>query len=54
MKNIFGDVVKEYTAPENGVVIGKSVNPVNQSGGRILHLGILQDDVDQQQMGTGF
>jgi predicted deacylase len=36
----FGDLIHEYTAPENGVVIGKSVNPVNQTGGRILHLGI--------------
>ena len=40
MRNIFGDVVKEYFAPEDGIVIGKSVNPVTQSGGRILHLGI--------------
>lgn len=39
LRNIFGDVVKTYHAPEDGVVIGKSVNPVNQSGGRILHLG---------------
>ncbi len=41
MRNIFGKVIREYTAPEDGVVIGKSVNPVNQTGGRILHLGIL-------------
>jgi predicted deacylase len=38
--NIFGDKIKEYFAPENGVVIGKSNSPVNQTGGRILHLGI--------------
>ena len=42
LRNIFGDVVKEYYAPEDGIVIGKSVNPINQSGGRILHLGIIQ------------
>ena len=42
MRNIFGDVVKEYYAPEDGVVIGKSVSPVNQTGGRILHLGIVK------------
>ena len=24
------------------IVIGKSVSPVNQSGGRILHLGIIR------------
>ncbi len=40
MRTIFGDLVKEYTAPEDGIVIGKSVAPVNQTGGRILHLGI--------------
>ncbi len=42
VRNIFGDVVKEYFAPENGIVIGKSVSPVNQTGGRILHLGIVK------------
>lgn len=42
VRNIFGDIVKEYFAPENGIVIGKSVSPVNQTGGRILHLGIIK------------
>ncbi len=41
MRNIFGDLKQEYVAPEDGIVIGKSVSPVNQTGGRILHLGIL-------------
>lgn len=44
MRNIFGDLVKEYVAPEDGIVIGKSVSPINQTGGRILHLGILDRD----------
>jgi len=39
VKDIFGDIVKRYTAPEDGIVIGKSSSPVNISGGRILHLG---------------
>jgi uncharacterized protein len=43
LRNIFGDVVREYTAPEAGIVIGKSVSPINQTGGRILHLGIMED-----------
>lgn len=43
IKDIFGKVNKEYFAPENGVVIGKSVSPVNQTGGRILHLGLLKN-----------
>ena len=42
LRNPFGDVIRTYQAPESGVVIGKSSNPVNQSGGRILHLGILK------------
>ncbi|MCB0643596.1 MAG: succinylglutamate desuccinylase/aspartoacylase family protein [Phaeodactylibacter sp.] len=43
IKNVFGDLIKEYFAPETGVVIGKEVNPINQTGGRILHLGIPED-----------
>lgn len=43
LRSIFGDMVKEYIAPEDGIVIGKSVSPINQTGGRILHLGILKD-----------
>lgn len=39
--NIFGDPIKSYTAPEDGIMIGKSIDPINQTGGRILHLGIL-------------
>lgn len=39
--NIFGDLVCEYKAPENGIVIGKSVNPVGQTGARILHYGTI-------------
>jgi predicted deacylase len=42
MRDIFGGKVKDYLAPEDGIVIGKSVNPVNQTGGRILHLGIVK------------
>ncbi len=40
LRNAFGDVIREYHAPETGVVIGKSVNPVGYTGARILHLGI--------------
>lgn len=38
--NLFGDVVREYHAPEDGVVVGKNANPVAQTGAGILHLGI--------------
>jgi len=40
VQTVFGKVDKEYFAPEDGIVIGKSVNPINQTGSRILHLGI--------------
>ncbi len=42
LRDVFGDVIKEYQSPEDGIVIGKSVSPVNQAGGRILHLGIVK------------
>ncbi|PRX56807.1 hypothetical protein CLV81_0805 [Flagellimonas meridianipacifica] len=42
LKNAFGEVVEQYAAPESGIVIGKSTNPVSISGSRIIHLGILQ------------
>ena len=41
IRNVFGDIRKNYYAPNDGIVIGKSVSPVNQTGGRILHLGRL-------------
>ncbi len=40
MHDMFGGSVGEVTAPEDGVVVGKSTNPVAESGARILHLGI--------------
>jgi len=43
LNDIFGKRVKEYLAPEDGVVIGKNVNPVAQTGSRVLHLGIIRE-----------
>ena len=40
VRNPFGDILKKYYSPEDGVVIGKSSNPINMDGGRIIHLGI--------------
>ncbi len=42
LRNPFGEILRRYYAPEDGIVIGKSTHPVNISGGRILHLGILK------------
>lgn len=39
LKNIFGEVIERYVVPEDSIVIGKSIQPVNQTGGRIAHLG---------------
>ena len=39
IRDVFGNKIKDYLAPCDGVVIGKSVSPVNQTGGRIIHLG---------------
>ena len=40
LKDVFGRTIEEYLAPEKGIVVGKSISPVNQTGGRILHLGL--------------
>ena len=42
LRNPFGELITEYRAPEAGIVIGKSTNPNNMQGGRIIHLGILR------------
>ncbi len=47
--NIFGDVVCEYVAPENGIVIGHCVNPIGQTGARIMHLGVPMDEAGKQR-----
>ncbi|MEZ4464234.1 MAG: succinylglutamate desuccinylase/aspartoacylase family protein [bacterium] len=44
LTNIFGEVEREYRAPESGIVIGKSVDPVASTGGRILHLGHIEEN----------
>lgn len=40
VRSIFGEITKAFYAPEAGIVIGKNVNPINQTGSRILHLGL--------------
>ncbi|MFK7998558.1 MAG: succinylglutamate desuccinylase/aspartoacylase family protein [Polyangiales bacterium] len=37
--DVFGKEVAEYNAQEDGVVIGKSVNPAGATGARIAHIG---------------
>jgi hypothetical protein len=42
LKSVFGKIIKTYYAPEAGIVIGRSVSPVAETGGRIIHLGIIK------------
>lgn len=42
LKNPFGDIIEKYLAPEKGIIIGKSTNPANMTGGRIVHFGIIK------------
>ncbi len=39
--DIYGQVRAVYKAPMRAIVVGKSSNPVNQTGSRIAHLGVL-------------
>ncbi len=40
LRNVYGDVVARYNASQSGIVIGKSTQPLGQSGSRIIHIGI--------------
>ncbi len=40
----FGDVIDEIVAPHAGVVIGRAIDPVVGTGGRVVHLGQVADD----------
>ncbi len=46
-KNIFGEIIREYEAPYRGIIIGRSIEPVSQTGSRIIHIGKLSPLVDQ-------
>ncbi|KAK3836901.1 MAG: hypothetical protein J3R72DRAFT_450015 [Linnemannia gamsii] len=53
LHNIFGLEEHRYFAPEDGIVVGKSVDPVCQSGCRILHLGIVSDRFPEGKIDDG-
>lgn len=46
VRSIFGEVLKEYAMPEEGVIVGRSVNPLNQTGSRIVHIGKNPQEID--------
>ncbi|KAJ2849977.1 hypothetical protein IWW36_002240 [Coemansia brasiliensis] len=43
--SVFGDLEEEYFAPQDGIIVGKHVDPVCQTGNRILHLGVVEDEL---------
>ncbi|MCB0355037.1 MAG: succinylglutamate desuccinylase/aspartoacylase family protein, partial [Bdellovibrionales bacterium] len=45
ISDIFGEGIAECIAPDAGIIIGKSVSPVNPSGSRIIHLGLRPKEV---------
>eukprot|EP00003_Mantamonas_plastica_P024584 TRINITY_DN4601_c0_g1_i1.p1 TRINITY_DN4601_c0_g1~~TRINITY_DN4601_c0_g1_i1.p1 ORF type:complete len:198 (+),score=70.54 TRINITY_DN4601_c0_g1_i1:215-808(+) len=45
---IFGEEKFEYIAEDDGVIIGKNVNPSSEQGGRILHLGSLDSEFKEK------
>lgn len=50
LRDIFGGLKKTYYAPEAGIVIGKSVDPIAQTGSRIIHLGRQPESLDGFRM----
>jgi uncharacterized protein len=41
LTDAFGAVLRVYEAPEAGVIVGRSSNPVAQTGSRVVHLGVV-------------
>jgi len=41
LHNVWGDVVRKYIAPEDGIIVGKATNPAARAGSRIIHLGVI-------------
>ncbi|MCA9700022.1 MAG: succinylglutamate desuccinylase/aspartoacylase family protein, partial [Myxococcales bacterium] len=40
VSNVFGDVIADYHAPVSGVIVGRSTNPICQTGSRVAHIGV--------------
>lgn len=40
--SVYGRLVDRILAPSDGVVVGKSQNPVTETGDRVVHLGIVE------------
>jgi predicted deacylase len=53
VRDAFGDTIREYQAPHDGVVIGKSSNPISPTGSRILHIGHEMDGAALSELANG-
>lgn len=53
ISNVYGDLVHEYKSRDTGIVIGKSTNPVGQTGARIMHLGIKASEEEHERYYMG-
>lgn len=51
--SVFGTLVDRILAPHDGIVVGKSTNPVCQTGDRVLHFGIVEDSFPEGQVNDG-
>jgi hypothetical protein len=47
--NIFGDLIHSYLAEADGIVVGFTVNPLGQTGERIVHLGRLMTQDEKKE-----
>mmetsp|Transcript_4384 Transcript_4384/g.9647 ORF Transcript_4384/g.9647 Transcript_4384/m.9647 type:complete len:453 (+) Transcript_4384:530-1888(+) len=44
VQNLFGDIIKTYRCELDGIVVGKSTNPICSTGDRIVHIGYIEDE----------
>jgi len=49
VRNIFGDLMHRYVAQEDGVVIGRNVDPICQSGDRLILLGLVGREFEEKK-----
>ena len=47
VRSIFGNIIATYRAPQDGIIVGKSVDPVCSTGDRLIHLGIVESSFPQ-------
>ena len=48
LRNVWGEQIRTYKAPERGIVIGKTTNPAARAGSRIIHLGVIGRNGDAE------